>query len=763
VEDVCRTSPPQEENGAPSAGWGSLRGGSLSLCDDFYRFQVTGGGGDGRTVTPSDATGTGAASIQSQHPLSHVLPDQDVAASGFGAALWLSLPSKSNGTSSSDAGDGGVEAPILTLGRLPSPEEDLGSIPPWAACGERFDLDVSYHHLRDEIVVRYADRADQGGGADLADDDDDKPPADRRTRLSCRTLRFGAESILPAGSGPNPNPSVPSPSVHLMIVFSPQNLLVYGSGRSLATVPWSTDLTSNITATNARPPPPSYWNATADHLVLLRDGTFQGGLHQVDFFLGGDQVYWDRHVPSLYAEGFAKPMFDAARDDGGGDRDADALVQLDPLQVRPNELPRIPQDATSPLSLELGGMVRWRRNVTSVVPASSAGVVFGLRVNVTRIPAHGIVRLPHSSRSIERGDALDLALTIEPVAAASLAVEYVLTDKLYYNMPPADVIDDEDERLEAVLSVVWQGNVLASEPVRVPIQVQQVNFQPPSLVAPSRIVTSNSTIVVLSNVTLGDPDAGSARTPVRVDVSSKHSPLTFILDEQGSYDDTGDVKTLSDIYETCRRRSDSPWQCTGASGTSAEMDNGFPSSTRTIVFVAPMHKVPFVLESLISLRLDQKDDALTIRVYDGQDDGNCLSPREQALYGSNWTIHRGCFVAEASIELSLDPNMPFPAAQSGGGIASADAKHISRLANSLFWGLMIVVSLCIIACLRRFLPRCLVRGPAIDADGDEIEAGYRAERGAKGSFVDPTKSLGSPARTLEAAASDDEFDDVASF
>jgi hypothetical protein len=616
-----------------------------------------------------------------------------------------------------------------------------------------YDLDISYQPQYGEVILRYADRAGGNGPSQLV----------------CRTLRLRSEEILAGSAAAKSNGGVSTP-VHLAVLFAPRGLSVFGQGRAVAEVPLPA-LANPSSAASAPPPPVSYWDAEADRLVLLRGGRFEGGLHQADFFVMSARIDPDgmeRQVRSLYEQGFARPALCGA----GSEDDDDALVQLDPLRAKPDEARRIPQDSASPLALELGGMVRWRQNVTAVLPAAgpasppSSAAEFALQVNVTRLPAHGVVRVAESSRAVRQGDSLVLPLPIQQVAVATLPLQYELSDPMYYNLPPPGT---GEERLEATLSVLWQGAVLASESVAVDVQVQPVNRQPPVLAAPARLLASNSTELALSNVTLTDPDPGSASTPVRVDVSSRHSPLSLVLDDRESFNGILNVSALSDMYDDCRRRSDSAWQCTGVEGPSfGGSAQGWGGAPRTIVFVAPMSQVPAILGALLTVRLDRGDDVLTLRVHDGRDGAGCLSAREHALYGSNWTLHRGCYVAEATVELALDPSVP--RAGSLGEAGRAGSSNISRLADLLFWGVVVALALGLAAWLRRCLPRCLARGAAaVDADGEgdgstDVEAGYQTESDSSGSVC--TKAIkvqDIPTGALDTTALDDDLDTTASF
>jgi hypothetical protein len=806
--------------------WGKLTGGTMETCDDFFRFQVTGAAHG--TKGGNDAQQRESASIRSDNPVSSLLSlSGEDPSGGFGVALWITLPPPSTSDQPSKIGDESdpsksnrtgrfladdaeryEEEPILTLGRFTTTNHNNhnSAIPVWRQCGELYDLDVSYVPHYGEVMVRYMDGVDQDDDTGGVDDDGAPATAGAPTndgpQRTCRSLRFSADTIFAASSSTS-NSNLPESShfgahqqrsaTHLAVLFTPHGVLVFGQGRVVAEIP-RTRATTKSNATSSRLPlsPVSFWNSTGDHLLLFRDGTFHGGLHQVDFFVGGilsdatareDRYIVERRVESLYEQGFVKP---ALGGNGGGGGDAtgsvvvdDALVQLNPLQVNPDELRRIPQDSASPLELRVGGMVRWRRNVSAVLsnPSYSETEFAILWVNVTRIPVHGVVRVANSSTqaAMQEGDSLALPLPLKQVAIATLPLVYQLSDQEYYNLPSSHTGKvngsrvDGEERLQATLSVVWQGAVLASESVGVDIEIQQVNGYPPMLIAPTRWVATNTTELAMSNVTLKDADPGSSSTPVRVDVSSKHSPMSLVLDDNHeSYNGILNVSSLSGMYDDCHHRSDSPWQCTGVRGSSSAGSEGeqWNTATRRIIFVAAMDQVPVILNSFVTVRLDQGDDVLTIRVYDGQDGTGCLSAREHALYGSNWTLHRGCFMAEATVQLSLDPSVP--KAGSLGEGAQADNSKISRLANLLFWGIVIVLVVGLVAWLRRCLPRCFARGSAVDADDDgddaDAEAGYQTDRDSSVSdTIDAFKVHDSPAGTLNTTAADDDLDTTTSF
>jgi hypothetical protein len=732
--------------------WGGMAGGALESCDDWDRHQV---------VVIDSSSPELPSQIYSRNSVARAVTSDTGASSsstpmsdGFGFAVWLTLP---NGTSTHGLGGDGMEeeaeAPVLTLGRpMTAPSDDATiAIPKWKECGELYDLELSYRPAFREFVLRYSD----ADGTAAAGPENVTTLHDQASNQICRTLRIAVNDILGPASTTFNDTDIETyasmSTLHLAVMWTaqPPTLNVYGQGRAVLVTPLPQPL--NVTL--------SQWNADEDHLVLFREGSFGGGLHQADFFLAPNLPDSDQ-IATLYQQGFVKAQYHLLNNRTGGSKNENAWVQLFPLKAPPDASRRIAQDATSSLMLPLGGMVRWKRNISAFYSSVSSlpddaelGRRFGLWVNITRLPTYGKLSMSNSSSVIDRvGSVLVLPLPIEQVSAATLELDYTLTDRDFYNLPArqGSTLDDS-ERLEAAISVIWKGEVISSSPVVIPIQIQQVNSRPPVLTAPASLVVAPPNSSFLFNVSLHDPDSGSASTPVRVDVTSKHSSLTLALN--------GDDE-LSFVYNECRQRSESPWQCLGGEREGA-------MAGRVVTFVAPMENVARILSTKVRVNLVQESDTISIRVYDGQDGMNCLSAREHAMYGSNWTLHRGCFEVDADVELMADPSAVKAGATSGG---VPDTSSISRVANLLFWSLTLLLVVGIVACLRRCMPRCLAGGSCLRRGAIDADDGVDTPHGEESDVSSPVSSHqkvkdvenGSP-ETLDTTISDDEFDDVASF
>jgi hypothetical protein len=739
-------------NASWTMDWGGMAGGALESCDDWDLHQVVVDSSSspelpsqiysGNSVTRAVTSEAGASS--SANPMS----------GGFGFAVWLTLPNNSSTNGLGGDGTDEEEAPVLTLGRPGNALSDdvAVAMPKWKECGELYDLELSYRPAFREFVLRYSD----ADGSTIVGAENVTTRHDQASHHICRTLRIGVDDVLgPASTTSNDTDTetyASTSTLHLAVMWTaqPPTLNVYGQGRTVLETPLPQALDVTL----------SQWNADEDHLVLFREGSFGGGLHQTDFFLAPNVPNSDQ-IATLYQQGFVKAQYHLLNNRTGSNKDENAWVQLDPLQAPADASRRIAQDATTSLKLPLGGMVRWKRNMSdfhssvSSLPVDDAalGRRFGLWVNITRLPTHGKLSISNSSSIINRVDSvLVLPLPIEQVSAATLELDYTVTGREFYNLPArkGSILDDS-ERLEATISVIWKGESIASSPVVIPIQVQQVNSHPPVLTAPASLIVTLPNSSFLLNVSLYDPDFGSDLTPVRVDVSSQHSSLTLALN--------GDDE-LSFVYNECRQRSESPWQCVGGEREGA-------MAGRVVTFVAPMKTVTRILSTKVRVNLVHESDTISIRVYDGQDDMNCLSAREHAMYGSNWTLHRGCFTVNADVELVADPLSAKTGAAAGG---VPDTSSISRVANLLFWSLTLLLVVGIMACLRRCMPRCLARGSCFRRGAIDADDGVDTPRGENSDVSSPdgrnrkVKDVenGSP-ETLDTTISDDEFDDVASF
>jgi hypothetical protein len=467
----------------------------------------------------------------------------------------------------------------------------------------------------------------------------------------------------------------PQQLTHVLIAFAPYSLSVYINGQAI-----HQDLQIDLVN------PWTSWRSNSVLQLLgnhFRRQPFYGQLAQVAMY---NESLTLQVVQTLYQQGIhrSEPLLLQAITDATGA----AMIDQDSVQT--------------PLSIALQAQNRSTLN-------------FRISAQVLSLPTYGT--LVHRQLTRNKTVALSVPMDLKiPLNETTIHLEYRLHSADYFNLPSTNAYNQPlQKNVESfayrLIARDAMDRVIAYSTVNYTqsIQVIHVNHVP-TLTGPTEIALNamNGNATFINNIHLeDDQDVNIDRVRVELWANAGYLALNRLYRPWADFD-------------SCRSRYFSPWQCEGN-------NNGQEEGDRYMSFIAIPGDVDRILENLQYQAMTRKEDEITIRVYDGQDD-QCLTDKEHRQYtnafGQNVaTRHRGCKMVELKIRIPAriqleneddthDDGSDKDNRNNDDSSDSSTPKQGFSFADALFWSLLVATIMGCVCCVRNF-PRCLVRGSKI--------------------------------------------------